>query len=242
MIKIGRNIRDNFKYIDEVEFSRKNKFDFIQLWYDKNGLEVTCEGDSKLEFIKSCNFPTILHAMLDINELSQHACRLLEIAKSLDNKDLIIHPISHTKSTSPCILDKFSREVGKVLNIFKENGITLHIENNSKRMPFFSDSTDIISVLKKHEDLEILIDLAHVEDYSQIKEIVRVRKPKILHIADKRFSVVHEHLPIGSGEVNFKYIFSEILYDFNGTIILEINQDNKSIIDSKDKILSILGV
>jgi sugar phosphate isomerase/epimerase len=52
--------------------------------------------------------------------------------------------------------------------------------------------------------------------------------------------VTHEHLPIGKGELDYKYIFKEILSDFDGTIILEIVQDDKSIIDSKTKILDVL--
>lgn len=240
MIKIGRNLRDNFKYIDEVEFSKKNKFDFIQVWYDKDGLEVNCDNNSKLEFIKQCDFPTIIHAMLDINELSHHTFELVNILKFLDNRDLIIHPITQIKSSSSYQLEKFSKEIGKMLSVFREEGIQLHVENNSRKMPFFSDTKDIISILRKHENLEILLDLAHIEDYEQLKQIVKVRRPKIIHVADRHFSIVHEHLPIGNGEIDFEYIFHEILYDFSGDIILEITKDNKSIVDSKDKILKYL--
>ncbi|MEJ8555086.1 TIM barrel protein [Tepidibacter sp. Z1-5] len=240
MIKIGRNIRDNYKYKDEVEFSRKNKFDLIQVWYDKNGLEVNYEGNSKLEFIESCDFPIMIHAMLDINEFDEHAHKLVETANLLNNKDLIIHPICENEIIDSNTAVKLSKEIKKVLKLCKENGITLHLENNSKRMPIFSNTQDIKTILEKNPDLEILIDLAHVEDCSQIEDIVKIRRPKILHIADRRFSVTHEHLPIGDGELDYEYIFKEILYDFDGTIILEIVQNDQSIIDSKNRIVSLL--
>lgn len=240
MIKIGRNIRSELKYKEEVEFSRKNDFDLIQVWYDRNGFEVNCDEDFKIEFIKSCNYPIIIHAMLDINELEEHAHKLLKAAKLLNNKDLIIHPICESEMIDSNTVMKLSNEIGKLVKAFKKNGITLHLENNSKRMPIFSNIKDIKTILEKNTDLEILIDLAHVEDYSELKEIVNIRRPRILHIADRRFSVTHEHLPVGKGELDYKYIFKEILSDFDGTMILEIVQDDKSIIDSKTKILDVL--
>ncbi|CAH2214233.1 protein of unknown function [Tepidibacter aestuarii] len=41
-------------------------------------------------------------------------------------------------------------------------------------------------------------------------------------------------------ELGYKCIFKEILPDFDGTIILEIVQNDKSIINSKSKILNIV--
>lgn len=60
--------------------------------------------------------------------------------------------------------------------------------------------------------------------------------PKILHVADRHFEVIHEHLPIGQGNIDYKYIFTNILNEFDGKIILEIIQSSKDIIASKAKI------
>lgn len=65
--------------------------------------------------------------------------------------------------------------------------------------------------------------------------------PKILHVTDKHFNVIHEHLPIGHGEMNFKYIFDEILCNYEGKIILEIIKENTDIIKSKEIIESLLS-
>jgi sugar phosphate isomerase/epimerase len=70
--------------------------------------------------------------------------------------------------------------------------------------------------------------------------MVSIKTPKILHIADKHFNIIHEHLPIGYGEINFKYIFDKVLCNYDGKIILEIVKENSDIIKSKDIIVSLL--
>ena len=72
--------------------------------------------------------------------------------------------------------------------------------------------------------------------------MVSIKVPQILHITDKHFDIIHEHLPIGHGEINFKYIFDEILFDFNGKIILEVTNDNVDIVKSKEIIESLVGL
>ena len=71
--------------------------------------------------------------------------------------------------------------------------------------------------------------------------MVSIKVPKILHIADKHFNITHEHLPLGQGEINFKYIFDEILCKYEGTIILEITKENSDIIKSKEIIESLVN-
>jgi len=63
----------------------------------------------------------------------------------------------------------------------------------------------------------------------------------MLHIADKHFSVIHEHLPVGSGDLDFKYIFSEVLKDFHGSIIFEVVDEDEAIIKSKNVIREIIN-
>jgi len=57
----------------------------------------------------------------------------------------------------------------------------------------------------------------------------------MLHIADRRFSSNHEHLPIGEGEIDFELVFSKYLSGFNGKVILEISEDENVVVDSMEK-------
>jgi len=53
---------------------------------------------------------------------------------------------------------------------------------------------------------------------------------------------VHEHLPVGQGELDFKTIFENYLKDFDGKIIFEVVSDNdEDIINSKTLIQKILN-
>lgn len=66
--------------------------------------------------------------------------------------------------------------------------------------------------------------------------MVEIKMPKILHVADRRMEIIHEHLPIGQGNIDYSYIFTNILNNFDGKIILEVVKSSEDIIDSKVKI------
>ena len=127
------------------------------------------------------------------------------------------------------------------MDVFSGEGITIFLENNSKLDPIFTNINEIEIMFKEIPQLEFLIDLAHIDSYEHLKQMVDIKMPKILHIADRHLGVVHEHLPIGEGNIDFKYTFDNILNHFNGKIILEIIQGDKEIIDSKFIIESLLN-
>ncbi len=72
--------------------------------------------------------------------------------------------------------------------------------------------------------------------------MISIKIPKILHVTDKHFSAIHEHLPIGEGEIDFEYVFNEILFNFQGKIILEIVNGDQEIINGKKIIEKLLNV
>jgi hypothetical protein len=76
--------------------------------------------------------------------------------------------------------------------------------------------------------------------HNQLQNIVDIKKPRIVHIADKHFNVIHEHLAIGNGEIDFQRIFNDILPKFEGKVIFEVIDEDEAIIKSKDIIMEIL--
>ena len=78
MIEFGCLARYFNQYAKEVEFAKTNGFEFMQLWYDRNGIALK-EDTKPLEIIKEHNFPTIIHAVLDINEIEEHIPQLIKI-------------------------------------------------------------------------------------------------------------------------------------------------------------------
>ncbi|MDK0794925.1 TIM barrel protein [Clostridium perfringens] len=119
--------------------------------------------------------------------------------------------------------------------------MTLFLENNSKLDPIFTTSDEIQKIFSQNIDLEFLLDIAHIDNINHLQEIIDIKYPKILHIADRHFDVIHEHLPIGHGEIDFQYIFSKLLPKYNGKIILEIVNKDSDIINSKNLIENFLN-
>ena len=73
--------------------------------------------------------------------------------------------------------------------------------------------------------------------------MVKIKYPKALHVADTIKGMIgpkHLHLPVGDGIVDFDLIFNDILKDFDGIIVLEINNTDKKMIESKNKLIEIL--
>ena len=222
-------------YGEEVEFARNNDFGFMQIWYDKNGIALK-KDLNPIEIIKKYNFPTIIHAVLDINGFEEHVPKLIEIMKSLSHNELIIHPICESEEITPQTIYKLSDKVSFALGEFRKENITLYLENNSKLDPIFNNSTEIAIMFKRNPDLEFLLDVAHIDNYEHLKSMIEIKMPKMLHIADRHLEVIHEHLPIGQGNIDYKHVFSNILTEFDGKIVLEIIQSSSDVISSRDKI------
>lgn len=233
MIKIGCLARFFNRYEDEVIFAKENKFDFMQLWYDNKGL---CLHEDDKEFVDTINkykFPTIIHAVLNINEFEEHIPKLLDILNKLNHKELIIHPICENETIDEETIYKLDESIKYALDILVPNSIKMYLENNSKLDPIFTDTYEIEKIFSQNKELEFLLDIAHIDNINHLQEMIAIKKPKILHIADRRFNVVHEHLPIGNGDIDFQYIFSNLLPKYNGKIILEIVDSDLDIINSK---------
>lgn len=240
MIKFGCLARYFNAYENEVGFARCNDFEFMQLWYDNKGLLLK-DISAQVKVIKEYNYPAIIHAVLDINEFDIHVPILLDVVKDLEHKELIIHPICHTEAIEDKTIIKLVEKVKYAVDIFSGEGITLFLENNSKLDPIFTNANEVEIMFKEIPKLEFLIDVAHIDSYEHLKQMVDIKMPKILHIADRHLEVVHEHLPIGEGNIDYKYIFKNILNHFDGKIILEIAQGDKEIVDSKLIIESLLN-
>ena len=89
--------------------------------------------------------------------------------------------------------------------------------------------------------VEQLLDIAHIDSYEHLKEIIEVKYPKCLHVAGKHFSKEHEHLSLTQGDIDYNLVFKQYLQNFDGRIILEVVDTDEEIIKSReiiDKALS----
>lgn len=234
MVTIGCLARFNNPYENEVKFAKENKFEIMQVWYDKDGIRKHETEENRLDEIIKSGFQTIIHAVLDINEMLQHIPKLIKILTILNQKELIIHPICHSEVINENTMLKLTGVISEILKLLKSEEITLYLENNSKLDPIFSTSKEIELMFSKNPELEFVLDIAHIYNYEHLREMISVKMPKKLHITDSHFDVIHEHIPIGDGDIDFKYIFSEILPNFEGEIIIELANEDKDIINAKE--------
>lgn len=241
IMQIGCLARYFNRYEEELEFAQNNKFQFMQIWYDKNGIALK-KDLNPIEIIKKCKFPTIIHAVLDINEFEEHVPKLIGIIKYLGHNELIIHPICESEEINPKTIYKLSEKVRFALEELEKENITLYLENNSRLDPVFNESNEIEIMFSTNPNLQFLLDIAHIDNYEHLKSMLKIKMPKILHIADRHLEQIHEHLPIGQGNIDYKYIFTNILNGFDGKIILEIVQSSNDLITSKAKIAEYCGI
>lgn len=235
MIQYGCVARYFNNYSNEVKFAMDNRFEILQIWYDKDGLGLRQDSEP-LEVIRNHNFPAIIHAVLDINEFEEHVPILLRKLKYLGHKELIIHPICQSEEITSITIHKLADKVKSAYTILSRENITLYLENNSRLDPIFNTVEEIEILFRANPEVEFLLDIAHIDNYKHLEDMIRIKMPIILHVADRHLENVHEHLPIGKGNIDYKHIFTNILSKFEGKVIFEIVQSSEEIINARNKI------
>lgn len=239
MIEFGCLAHFNHLYAEDVLFAKENNFRLLQVWYDKDGISLRKENN-KLAVIKNSCFSSIIHAVLDINEYEEHIPKLINILEELNHKELIIHPVCNSETVNKQTIHKLSNKIQFSYKLLNKNGIKLYVENNSKLDVMLNTVSDIQELFAENPDVEILLDIAHIDNYNHLEQIIKIKYPKILHLADRHLEVIHEHLPVSKGNIDFAVIFNQILNEFDGRIILEITQSNEDLINSKNILSSII--
>lgn len=240
MITIGRSIRWYNEFKSEADFSKENNFDFMQIWFQKGKILVDSLEEPREKFILENGFPVIIHAVFDIDDFEKYGEQLIDLICFFNHKEVIIHPVCEEKEITEQTIYSLAENVRLFHEAIKPHGVTLYIENNSVIDTINYTPHDLKILFEANPEVELLLDIAHIDNYEHLTKIIEIKYPRCLHIADKRFDVSHEHLPIGSGELDYSYIFSNHLKDFDGKIILEIVDEDSVVIDSKNKIIAVL--
>ena len=247
MIRLGTSAREReipFRY--ESEFAIENKYDFIQIWYKDGNINSLYEKDI-VESIKNANIKVIFHALMDVGDFKLYGDDLIDKLKYLGHKELIIHPVLKSKPVNKRNSQLLADNLIAFCNELNELGITVYVENNHDHMQvFYTLEQWKYFFSKAPSNVELLIDIVHIlfcNDYDLLREMIKIKYPKALHVADTIKGMIgpkHLHLPIGDGIVDFNLIFNDILKDFDGIIVIEINNTDKKMIESKNRLLEIL--
>lgn len=248
-MRIGRNIRDlDIPFDYEVDFSIRNGFDLIQLWYRRGVIDAVYVEDI-IKSINQSGIQTIIHGTFDINDFDEYEEDFINTIIKLNHKETIIHPSIVTEEVNEKTDRILADKVLNLCNRLNDLGVKVYIENNHEYMQtFYTKKQWEYFWSKAPSNTEFLMDVVHVlfcDDYEYMQELVNIKRPTVLHIADTKKGRVgrkHLHLPIGDGIIDFNKIFNEILPDFDGLIILEIKNLDSNIINSKTKIEKYLNI
>ena len=233
MISIGRSLCWYNKYEDEINFSVKNHFDFMQIWYKDGKIIVDNMAEPKEKYIKQAGFPVIIHALFNLQDFERYGNQLLEVVEYLGGKEVIIHPICHSEQSCSQSIYELAKQVKKFSEKAKKAGIVWYLENNSILEGFHYRKEELEIVFGEDSYVEQLLDVAHIDDYRHLEDIIAIKYPKCLHVAGKHFGCSHEHLSLTKGDIDYKLIFSKYLNNFDGRIILEVIDSDEEIILSK---------
>jgi len=235
-MRICRGIRWENNFDEEVEFSKSIGFECMQIWFYKGELNINSED--KLEAIKNADHDIIIHAVWTPNEIEDDSDKLIQILLELGHRRLILHPVLEEERTKESILD-LEKALLSLVDKLDKNNIRLYVENNSM-IDDINHRLDDMRIIYKHDKIQLLLDVAHISSYDHLEKILKIRQPSMLHLADKRFHIPHEHLPLGQGELDFDLIFKTYLSDFDGDIILEITGSDQDLSDSYNKLNKII--
>ena len=206
----------------------------MQIWFKDGDICINDIPEPKEQFVKDIGFPVILHAVFSPDDFDAYGDRLLEIVEFLGMNEVIIHPVCD-KTNVPSNVEHLLAEKAKSFSKkAKSKNITWYLENNSVIDLFHYQPADIKTVFEADRYAEQLLDVAHIDNYQHLKQIVDVKFPKCLHVAGKHFNVKHEHLPLTQGDIDYHFVFSKILHGFHGRVILEIDGTDEEIIKSKE--------
>lgn len=69
----------------------------------------------------------------------------------------------------------FAENIYKTNKLLKENNIKLYVENNSVIDKINYTPEDLKVVFDKNPDVELLLDIAHIDDYEHLEKIIKVK-------------------------------------------------------------------
>lgn len=234
-MRIGRNVRSRmYSYEYEVEFCKKNGFDFLQVWYENGKLELLNENNPE-QLILNTGFPCIIHAMIFLNNnFDVNVYTLLDKVKQLGHKEVIVH--ASLEEGDELNIDLLHDKINKVCELFNENNIVVHLENNDSSIKGMYYGWEFEKILNSNPNTEILLDVVHAlanSNYEKIQEYTNVKQPKILHVADTKLDGLrHSHLSIGKGEVDYIKVFNKYIPNYIGSVIFEMLESDEELIKS----------
>ena len=241
-MKYGMPTLLEFNSIEEnLNFAKQNNLDFIEL-----NMNLPYCFNLKEKELNKYNYLFTMHISEELNiaELNEELRKLylkeiirqINIGISNNIKKYTIHLNSGIYFTLPKgktflngkYLDLYKEQVIKSCNelneIAKVNNINLNFEN-TKIETFTKEA---INIIKDYSNLGFTLDIGHNEKNNNLAYPLFLETNKINHIHMHDYDLAKDHLPLGSGNIDFNK-YNNVLN--NNYIVIEI-KETKELIES----------
>lgn len=219
-----------------VEWADQLGYDFVEIYLDGSSERTSIDAAELGEACADAGLDVLVHLpFLDLDlgtprdrireaSIAEHEAGL-DFAAELDAEKAVLHASTHAtppewpeSKTKPRILESV-RELDAYA---ADRGIELCVEN----LPGIVYSiVDIEEVLEETE-ASLTIDTGHARvsgyDAAQTARFIETHRDRIshVHVNDAR-GPKDEHVPVGSGNTDFKTIFEPLVADWEGTLSVE---------------------
>ncbi|MFE7226348.1 sugar phosphate isomerase/epimerase family protein [Nocardioides sp. NPDC057577] len=196
---------------------------------DELGLSVVIETGARyiLDPLRK-HYPTLLHAGTDATRRVEYLHRAVEVAA-----DLGAEAVSFWSGTLPDGVDedrawgRLCDGVWRVLDLAQRRGVVCAVEPEPGH---FVDTLDAVLELRRRLDdpelLRVTLDLGHVvcNEPRGMAETIRLAGPLLANVqVDDMVEGVHEHLELGTGEVDFAEALGALVeIGYTGLAALEL--------------------
>ena len=244
---------------ESVTVAQQQEFDFIELFMEgRFSREKLIENiETYQDLLDETDLSVVVHLPFSLDIGSPfHRVRdasieelsdCLATAARLDAKKAVVHPTAnvwdkayHIEELRPIIIDS--------INELHRTAASQDIELCAENIFGTAFTIDAFDNLLTETNTSMTLDTGHarISGYTgnQLREFVTQYSDRIshVHLNDSRY-LEDEHLPFGSGSVDFHYLFETLQRcQWNGTLSLEVHTENLDyVVISKEQLDTVLA-
>ena len=249
--------------LEELEAFSRLGFDYLELTMDPPRAHYKTIHKQKENLLRAldrcqmsliCHLPTFVSTADLTDSLRKSSVRevleSLKVAAGLGAHKVVLHP-SIIGGLGILVMDQARGYAMKSLEAIVEKadqlGIVLCVENMFPRSNSLVDPEDFVAVFEKFPALKMALDTGHAhlggEGVDKTLNFIRRFSGRIGHIhANDNFGREDNHLPIGTGTIDFPEIITALKgIGYDETITLEIfSQDRDYLRISREKLAAMV--
>lgn len=246
-MKIGAPNHPRKNLVKEIERIGKSGFDFVDLFFEEDGAVPEKINIKKTkESLKKYNLNAVGHTAWYLpisspiksirDNVVDEVERYLKIFNKLDVKKVTIHTnwskgLFSTKET----INFQIYTLNKIVKRAKKYKIKVMLEPIETK---YDNIKNISKILNKVKGLYLHLDIGHANiSENKIENWIKKFNKKLIHIhLHNNNGKEDQHLSIEKGNIKWNKVIKVLKKYYNGTITLEVFENNKALVLSKSKL------